>query len=689
MSDMFLGSQTPLYQNVCITRRSKTGKILEQRTAKNRVTRLMLYGIGKFLLGHFNNSSPDKIYEFIPRYLALGTNVPGADAATAGVTTISSVNDARLLSEITQASTTGASESVKRIWIAERNMCKLNTKFSDPFIKLSIKTYISSNHYDGMSIGEAGLFSKEKDNNCLARVCFAPITKNSNEVLDIQWDITLLSYGETKYAESLSIENGEKIVLPLRYSTKLFKTISSGLSIDTFSQTISAINNDSVYEIFTYDENGILKLNRTETELKNSIWYKYLQDMNLESLYDSLKNQLIKSKLDNITTPYYLISTHQHVPIMLHFGSLHSQLDSANDSNMLYMTLLYNEDHEYKKEVTGWNYISGEKDDTYYVYDPNGRDDEYKIVENRFYKKDKNDDSKWNEINAFLYKGAIVDINRENLGYSYSDGNFYKTTTAIIQNPTDQFLNYSNKTDTKTLLPDEKLYIYNFDEFGTVQRSGYSIDINVDQKIYFNDEFTDYHLSLDNYWVSGDYEKLIPIILPKSATDRTINWYIQNSDIAKINWDGVVTAWNLGETTVTASTINDLRSKCTIEVIKDTTFVDIDSITLEPSEITFIIDANNSINQSYTIIAKVNPLFASNPTVTWSVSSEISNSVSLVNLGNNTVKAMLKSGAITGIGEIIATSQSGKTGKCKVNILYSYENNECDCDNPIHLYQER
>ena len=130
MSDMFLGSQTPIYQNVRICRRSKTGKILEERYAKNRVTRLMLYGIGKFLLGQFNDSSPDKIYEYIPRYLALGTNTPGADANYAGVTFVSSVNDTRLLNEITQTSTAGTSESVKRIWIAERNMCKLNTKFS-------------------------------------------------------------------------------------------------------------------------------------------------------------------------------------------------------------------------------------------------------------------------------------------------------------------------------------------------------------------------------------------------------------------------------------------------------------------------------------------------------------------------------------------------------------------------------
>ena len=225
MSDMFVGSQAPIYQNVCITRRSKNGKILEQRFAKNRVTRLMLYGIGKFLLGQFNDSSPDKMYEFLPRYLALGTNTPGSDYQNVNVSTISSVNDTRLLNEITQSSTLGTSESVKRIWIAERNMCKINTKFSDPFIKVSIKTYVSSNHYDNLSIGEAGLFSKEKDNNCLARVCFSPIKKNENEVLDIQWDITLLSYGETKYPDKLEIENGSKVVIPLKYTNKYYKTL--------------------------------------------------------------------------------------------------------------------------------------------------------------------------------------------------------------------------------------------------------------------------------------------------------------------------------------------------------------------------------------------------------------------------------------------------------------------------------
>ena len=152
MADMFMGAQAPILQNVYIVKRDKHGKILEQRIAKNRVTKLMLFGIGRFLLGHFNDSTPDKIYEYIPRYLALGTNKPGSDADIAGVSNHSSVNDTRLLNEIRQTSSSGKVEAIKRIWIAERNMCKINTKMSADSIKVSIKTYVSSNTYDGMEM---------------------------------------------------------------------------------------------------------------------------------------------------------------------------------------------------------------------------------------------------------------------------------------------------------------------------------------------------------------------------------------------------------------------------------------------------------------------------------------------------------------------------------------------------------
>ena len=108
MADMYLGSQAPLYQNVHIrVYNSKTGKISAERDVKNRITKLMLWGIARFLSGEFNDSTPDKIYEYIPRFLAFGSNIPGSDADKTEVTRMVTVNDSRLLNEYTMSSSVG------------------------------------------------------------------------------------------------------------------------------------------------------------------------------------------------------------------------------------------------------------------------------------------------------------------------------------------------------------------------------------------------------------------------------------------------------------------------------------------------------------------------------------------------------------------------------------------------------
>lgn len=682
MSDMFLGSQAPLYQNVRICRRSKTGKILEERYAKNRVTRLMLFGIGKFLLGQFNDSTPDKIYEFIPRYLALGTNTPGLDASTAGVSTLSSVEDTRLLNEITKSSTTGTSESVKRIWIAERNMCKLNTKFSDPFIKISIKTYVSSTHYDGMSIGEAGLFSKEKDNNCLARVCFSPITKNPGEVLDIQWDITLLSYGETKYPEKLEIENGSKISIPLKYTNKKFIEYDLGLKRYPL---YNSIGRDTFKDMFEYDANGNISTSYSLKDIKDkSGWYEHLTTLGIEDKFETFYNLLIDSKLNDASNDgknaRFLYSINQNVPNTFYFGNLYSnQSMTSMDSNTLCTMLMYSEDKSYDNTDTKASYLETNISGEYTIVTPDGSKRKYKVAKNRFYKKSDYDNTTWVETAYFMYNGSVVDINQQESGYTYSNGKFYKTKTIINNVFTNQFLNFSGTTD-------ERFYIYDIDSNNTIQRTNYAIDLNNNCEIYLNDEDTTYHLSADNYWVTGEYVKLTPIITPSNSTDKSITWKIQNKDIATINWDGVVTAWNLGETTAIASTSNDLRAKCIIEVVKDTSYIDIDNITIDPQEVTLVVDGD--ANQFVIVSAEIEPLFATNATVIWSTSYEINNCISIINLGNNQVKLVLNGTGNIGTGYLTATSQSGKSANCLVRVIYQSDNSECDCPDPSHLKQE-
>ena len=691
MSDMFLGSQAPLYQNVRICRRSKTGKILEERYAKNRITRLMLFGIGKFLLGQFNDSSPDKIYEYIPRYLALGTNTPGDDAQIARVSTVSSVNDARLLNEITQSSTTGESEPVKRVWIAERNMCKLNTKFTDPFIKISIKTYISSKQYDGLTIGEAGLFSKEKDNNCLARVCFSPIVKNKDEVLDIQWDITLLSYGETKYAEKLEIENGNKISIPLRYTNKYFKEFDIGLRRNWATSTIGITNYNTDTEseeytsLFKYDEDGNIENIDTKDNIKQkSGWYEYLKNLGIEDMFDTFFYLLSESKL-NIQSndgadAKYLISINNMVPSMFYFGNLsNNQMNDIINNDSLSVCMLYSEDKKYKDISTNVTYRASDNINEYIITDVDGDETKYKVIDNRFYKKSSYDKTAWEETNCFMYNGVIVDINQQATEYTYKDGIFYKTKITTNDSFTNQYLNYSVNSD------DDKFYIYNIDSNNTIRYSNYSIDLNNDREIYFNGDDTAYHLSSDNYWVIGEYIKLTPIITPSNATDKSVSWSVQNKDTIKINFDGVVTAWNLGETNVVGSTINDLKAICSIDVVKDTEYISIDNIFIEPQEITLNVGGN--LNQSIIVTANIDPIFATNASVIWTVSHELSQCITKIDLGNNQVKISLNNSGNTGSGYLTAISQSGKTANCLIRVLYRDDTTQ-NCTDESHLLQK-
>ena len=86
--------------NVCLTKRDKkTGKVLQQVSGHNRCLRMQLMGITKFLNGEFNNTTYQTAYDWLPRYLGLGTNVATVDSSSSIKTEVQ-VNDTRLLDEI-------------------------------------------------------------------------------------------------------------------------------------------------------------------------------------------------------------------------------------------------------------------------------------------------------------------------------------------------------------------------------------------------------------------------------------------------------------------------------------------------------------------------------------------------------------------------------------------------------------
>lgn len=158
----------------------KTGETVVHRRGHNRCLKLQLLGLAKFLNGEYNRTNPQAVYyDWIPRYLALGTNLAAYDSGTS-VTTIVDINDTKLLNEISP-----------RIELPERNV--IVNKGTQSYVQVVISTYVPNDMFNGQTIREAGLFSKSTGNNCLFRITFDDITKTEDIVLEVNWTISIIS----------------------------------------------------------------------------------------------------------------------------------------------------------------------------------------------------------------------------------------------------------------------------------------------------------------------------------------------------------------------------------------------------------------------------------------------------------------------------------------------------------------
>ena len=167
--------------NVRIRKRNKdTGRILEERNVHNRCLKTQLISIIKFLDGQFNTTMPYNLSRnYVPNYLGVGTNTATYDSS-ASVTSNVEINDTRLLHEIGP-----------RISLPRKNTI-VNKKTQD-YIQLVIVAYLPSEYYNGYTLREAGLFSKQSGNNCLFRVTFDGIEKTEDTVVEVNWTISVIS----------------------------------------------------------------------------------------------------------------------------------------------------------------------------------------------------------------------------------------------------------------------------------------------------------------------------------------------------------------------------------------------------------------------------------------------------------------------------------------------------------------
>lgn len=141
-------------------------------------------------------------------------------------------------------------------------------------------------------------------------------------------------------------------------------------------------------------------------------------------------------------------------------------------------------------------------------------------------------------------------------------------------------------------------------------------------------------------------------VLPETSTDKTVTWSSDNSRVAIVDANGLVTAVSEGSAEIRATTSNGLWGSITITVI-DT---QVSSITL--SESTVILRANEVFNLIVTIL----PATATNKNIIWTVDDA-------------TVAEVGQDGLITAksVGETVVTASttdgSGLTANCRVTVI--------------------
>ena len=136
---------------------------------------------------------------------------------------------------------------------------------------------------------------------------------------------------------------------------------------------------------------------------------------------------------------------------------------------------------------------------------------------------------------------------------------------------------------------------------------------------------------------------------PSNTTDQQISWSVNDTSIAQISDEGLITAKGVGLVTVTA-TQKDVSAMCSIEILP----IDVEDIL-----ITTNMEGSISKDDTVSFYAEVFPLDATYPEITWSVSDP-----EIASIDENGVLTALKGGTVV----VIATAADGCYSEYEVTV---------------------
>lgn len=178
--------------NVQILEKSNSGELLKSHTIKNAVLKEYgLYSYIRFLLGSFSNGSLNDSINYIPRYLAVGSNQTPMTGAP-GTTTAVQITDISLFHENFDNDMTG--ESINKVRIPLNRANYIEDDENEPFLKIQYEAYIPEDRFVNQTIGELALMTQPTGWNAFARISgFEPFIKAPNTVVQVIWEITIIS----------------------------------------------------------------------------------------------------------------------------------------------------------------------------------------------------------------------------------------------------------------------------------------------------------------------------------------------------------------------------------------------------------------------------------------------------------------------------------------------------------------
>ena len=156
--------------------------------------------------------------------------------------------------------------------------------------------------------------------------------------------------------------------------------------------------------------------------------------------------------------------------------------------------------------------------------------------------------------------------------------------------------------------------------------------------------------TLDIY-VGDDPVALTATVTPTNATNKKVTWASENSNVATVDANGVVTAIAAGEADITVTTEDgEFTATCTVTVKVHVASVTLDQTTLELS-----VDGD-----PVTLIATVNPENATNKNVSWESSDD---DVATVDANGKVSAVAAGTATIT-----VTTEDGGYTATCEVTV---------------------